>query len=116
MRDPAERLRDILVAIDQIEEYSDRGQSAYEQDKLIQSWFIRHLQIIGEAARALPEDIRARAPSIPWRDVIGMRHVLVHQYFGVDLAVLWEIVANDLPRIKPEIEALLHSLEQSTPT
>lgn len=116
MRDPAERLRDILDAINQIEEYSVQGRSAFEQEKLIQSWFIRHLQIIGEAARALPEEIRTQAPSIPWRDIIGMRHVLVHQYFGVDLAILWEIVANELPRMKPGIEALLHQLERSTPT
>ncbi len=116
MRDPAERLRDLLEAINQIQEYSDQGRSAFEQEKLIQSWFIRHLQIIGEAARTLPEEIRDLAPSIPWRDFIGMRHVLVHQYFGVDLEILWEIVANDLPRLKPEIEALLHRLEQSTPT
>ena len=56
------------------------------------------------------------APTIPWRDIIGMRHVLVHQYFGVDVSVLREIVENDLPRLKPELERLLHNLEQARPT
>ena len=116
MRDPAERLRDILEAMAQIEEYVIQGRSAFEQDKLIQAWFMRHVQIIGEAARALPEEIHALAPTIPWREVIGIRHVLVHQYFGVDLSVLWEIVENDLPRLKPAVETLLHKVEQTRPT
>jgi len=113
MRDPAERLRDILEGINKIEEYSDRGKSAFEGDPLIQNWFLRHLQIIGEAARALPESIRDISPSIPWRDVIGMRHILVHQYFGIDLEVVWQIVSTDLPKIKPEMEALLKNIEAS---
>jgi len=61
MRDPKERLYDILEAIAAIERYLDRDKSAFEGDELLQVWFLRHLQIIGEAARALPEDVRALA-------------------------------------------------------
>jgi uncharacterized protein with HEPN domain len=62
MRDPRERLRDILDAIAAIDRYRDRGKATFEEDELLQVWFLRHLQIIGEAARALPEDVRALAP------------------------------------------------------
>ena len=76
MRDPRERLRDILDAIGHIERYTKRGRDAFEHDELIQSWVVRHLQIIGEAARALPEDVHRLAPEIPWAKMIGIRHIL----------------------------------------
>jgi uncharacterized protein with HEPN domain len=65
VRDPRERLEDILEAIGHIDRYAARGREAFEADELIQSWFVRHLQIIGEAARALPEGVRAKMPDIP---------------------------------------------------
>ena len=84
MRDPSERLEDMLEAIAHIERYAARGREAFEKDELVQSWFVRHLQIIGEAARALPEDVLIRAPEVPWSKIVGMRHILVHDYFGID--------------------------------
>ncbi len=89
MRDARERLQDILDAIDHIQRYAARGREAFEADELLQNWFVRHLQIIGEAARLLPEEIRATAPDIPWSEIIGMRHILVHNYFGIDTQVVW---------------------------
>ncbi len=97
MRDPKERLRDILEAIAAIDRYRDRDQSAYDQDELLQVWFLRHLQIIGEAARRLPEEIRNLAPDIPWHKMIGMRNILVHGYFAIDLDVVWDAVQLDVP-------------------
>ena len=76
MRDPRERLRDILDAIGRIESYAVRGRRAFESDELLQSWFVRLLQIIGEAVRALPQDVRDRAPDVPWSKIVGMRHIL----------------------------------------
>lgn len=64
MKDPKEQLRDMLEAIAAIERYLHRGKTAFEQDELLQNWFVRNLQIIGEAARALPEEVRALAPEI----------------------------------------------------
>ena len=77
MRDPKERLRDILEAIAAIDRYRNRERRVFEQDEMLQVWFLRHLQIIGEAARGLPEEIRNLAPDIPWRKIIGMRNILV---------------------------------------
>ncbi len=84
MRDPTERLRDILDAIAALERHQGGGRDSFETDELLQAWFLRHLQIIGEAARALPDDVRKLAPEIPWVNVIGMRNVLVHGYFDID--------------------------------
>ena len=112
MRDPRERLRHILEAIAQIERYASRGRQAFEGDELIQSWVVRRLQIIGEAARALPQTVRDRAPDIPWSEMVGMRHVLVHDYFGVDTEMVWGVVERELPPLKQQIEALLAALER----
>jgi len=115
MRDPKERLRDILEAIAAIERYRDRGRSAFEQDEMLQVWFLRHLQIIGEAARRLPEEIRHLAPDIPWHKIIGMRNVLVHGYFEIDTDIVWDAVQRDVPALKPKIERLLQRLETKEP-
>ena len=112
MRDPRERLQDILEAIGHIDRYAARGREAFEADELIQSWFVRHLQIIGEAARALPEEIRAKMPDIPWSKVIGMRHILVHDYFGIDTEVVWDAVQRDLPSLREKITSLLRYLDE----
>ena len=114
MRDPKERLRDILEAIAAIDRYRDRDRSAFDQDELLQVWFLRHLQIIGEAARRLPEEIRNLAPDIPWHKIIGMRNVLVHGYFEIDLDVVWDAVQQDVPLLKPAVEALLKNLEDQS--
>jgi uncharacterized protein with HEPN domain len=104
VRDPNERLRDKLEAIAAIERHLDCDKAAFEQDELRQAWFLRHLQIIGEAARALPAGIRALATEIPWSKIIGIRNVLVHGYFGID--IVWLAVTNDAPALKPAILSL----------
>lgn len=110
MRDPKERIRDILDAIEHIERYSVQGRARFENDELIQSWFTRHLQIIGEVARLILEDVRKRAPEVPWSKMIGMRHILVHDYFRIDTEIVWQVVANDLPRLKSYLQGLLKTL------
>ncbi len=112
MRDAHERLQDIVEAIDRIERYVSRGREAFEKDELIQNWFIRHLQIIGEAARGLPQDVRDRTSQVPWSKIIGMRHILVHGYFRIDNDVVWQVAARDLPQLKPQIEQALKMVQQ----
>ena len=68
---------------------------------------VRHLQIIGEAVGHLSEDARARYPDVPWRSIIGMRHVLVHGYFEVDLDLIWLVIENELDRLKSTIRSAL---------
>lgn len=81
---------------------------------MLQTWFVRHLQIIGEAARATPEEIRALAPEIPWLQIAGMRNILVHGYFEVDTDLVWDAATRDLPALKPAIERLLATLNPAS--
>ena len=93
-----------------IERYASRGRRTFEADELVQNWIVRHLQIIGEVARALPESIKARAPAVPWAKIIGMRHILVHDYFGIDTDIVWDVVERDLPTLKRQLEDLLATI------
>ncbi len=92
MRDDRERLKDIEEAIERIDKYAAQGRSAFEQDDLIQVWIVHHLMIIGEAARALTPAFRTQNAEIPWTQIIGMRNILVHQYFGIDIDLVWAAV------------------------
>ena len=110
MKDDRERVLHILDAIERIERYTIRGQDTYGDDELIQNWMIWHLQVIGEAARSLSEPFRERHPEIPWAKIIGMRHILVHEYFGIDLAIVWQSVSTDVPNLKRFLEQALQGL------
>lgn len=106
MRDYRERILDILEAITQIEKYAARGREAFENDELVQTWTVHYLEIIGEAARALPDDFKQKHANVPWQKIIGMRNILVHHYFGIDTDVVWAVVKNDLPDLKKKIDAI----------
>jgi uncharacterized protein with HEPN domain len=110
VRDARERLRDILEAIEKIERYSARGREDFITDELVQTWIVRHLQIIGEAARGVPADVRNLVPEIPWPKITGMRHVLVHDYFGIDLDLVWAVVEHELAPLRTGITQLLERL------
>jgi len=111
LRDASELLRDILEAIAAIERYQDRTRAELEADEMLQVWFLRHLQIIGEAARMLPPDVRNLAPDIPWSKIIGMRNVLVHSYFDVDTDIVWDAVQKEIAPLKASVERLLEKLD-----
>lgn len=81
MRDDTERLLDILEAIERIERYSVQGEEAFRENELIQNWMTRNIQVIGEAARSISQNVKDQNSQVPWSKVIGMRHVLVHDYF-----------------------------------
>ena len=63
--------------------------------------------MIGEGALGLSKDFKDRTPEIPWSDIVGMRHVLVHKYFEIDLDIVWRVVTEDLPRLKSQIRSVL---------
>ncbi len=107
MRDDHERLRDILEAIDAILKYARRGKTAFESDELIQTWILHHLLILGEVATGLSDSFREQSDHMPWRKIIGMRNILIHHYFGIDLKAVWDVVDIELPKLKEAIDALL---------
>lgn len=110
MRSNRERLEDILGAIESIEKYADRGYEIYFRDELVQVWVVHHIQVIGEAAANLSSEIRDQYPDMPWSDIIAMRNVLVHQYFGIDLQEIWDTVDTDLPVLKSQVQGILREL------
>jgi len=79
----------------------------FESDEILQYATLRALQIVGEAARRISEEFRPAQPQIPWQAIIGMRHRLVHEYFRIRVLVVWNVVQDDLPRLIPQLEALV---------
>jgi uncharacterized protein with HEPN domain len=109
MRSPQERLLDILEAIACIERYVALGKARFLEDELIQVWMVHHLERIGEAAARLGREFHEAHPQVPWREMVAMRNLLVHEYFSVDLEEVWETVVRDLPLLKAQIQTLLES-------
>lgn len=110
MRPDRDRLGDILEAIEQIRERFPTTEEELAGSRLLQVWVIYHLQVIGEAANNLSAAFVAAHPEIPWKDIVDMRHVLVHQYFGVDLVTVWRTVTHDLPALEQAVRAILAEL------
>lgn len=107
MRDDRGRLADILEAIERIAKYASQGRETFLTDELVQNWVINHIQIIGEAARALSAGFKEKHPELPWSEIVGMRNILVHDYFGINLDEVWNVVERDLPEFKHKIEAIM---------
>jgi uncharacterized protein with HEPN domain len=111
MRSDRERLLDIQEAIDKIEQHASSDIEAFADDEMQQVWVIHHLQTVGEAAYGLSQRFKANHPQIPWDQIVGMRHVLVHGYFEIDLDIVWAVIEKDLPPLKSAIEAILRQQE-----
>ncbi len=107
MRSPHERLRDILEAIQRIERFLPITIDDLIDNEERQVWFVHHLQIIGEAARSIPDEVHSQMPGVPWRQWVGLRHILVHEYFGIDVAAVQGAVSHDLAPLKLSVSAWL---------
>jgi uncharacterized protein with HEPN domain len=107
MKDDAVYLQHILDAVEKVEHYTLGGRDAFFADAMIQDAVIRNLEIIGEAVRNLSADLRHRHPEVPWRSITALRNVLIHEYFGVDLEIVWRLVTRRLPTLKRHVAALL---------
>jgi uncharacterized protein with HEPN domain len=112
MRSNRERLLDILEAVERIEKYAIRGKAAFIEDELIQNWMVNHINLIGEACRALPNEFQASHAGVPWADIIAMRNLLVHHYFGIDVEAVWLVVERDIPELKLNIQSILIGLTE----
>ena len=80
---------------------------AFCTDKKTVDAVVRNLEVIGEAARHVPEEMRVRFPDVAWSDMSDMRNVLIHEYFGVDLPILWNTIRSDLPPLLPILKSIL---------
>ena len=114
MRSDVDRLRDILEAVDAIGKYTSQGRSLFDSDELVRIFCLHHIEIVGEAASRLSEELRKRHPVAPWRNIIAMRNALIHGYFDVDWEIVWAVASNELQPLKEAIGGIL-TAEKWTP-
>lgn len=97
-------LLDVLESVDKIEEYTaGKEEQDFLDDTLLQDAVLRRLEVMGEAVKGMPGDVRKEHPDVPWNEIAGLRDVLIHQYFGVKLERVWRIVENDLPALREKL-------------
>ncbi|MBN2302966.1 MAG: DUF86 domain-containing protein [Anaerolineae bacterium] len=117
MRTDETHLLDMLISARRIQEFSaDLTQSQFNASQLHQSAIIRELQVIGEAARLIPDDTKAEHNGISWDQIAGMRNRLVHEYFRISLQVVWETVMNDIDSLVEQLEAIIPPPSDSEPS
>jgi len=97
----------MLEAIDRIERYASLGRARFDSDELVQTWILFHLRILGQATRALSADFLEAHPEIPAAGIVGMRNIIVHQYFGIDKDLVWASVVRELGPLRVAIQGLL---------
>ena len=108
MREYKTYLKDILKAINKIEKYTlNLSFEDFTQNPLIQDGVIRNLEIIGEAIKNIPDDVKKANPEVEWKKIAGLRDILIHAYFGIDVNIIWDIVKNKIPALKGKISQML---------
>ena len=101
-------LHEVLECCDDIQSYvSGYTRTSFVADKKTQDAVIRKIEIIGEIVKRLPSVIKINAPDIPWKDIAGMRDILIHEYASVDVNETWVVVTSDIPKLRRNIEKLL---------
>jgi len=109
-KDPQIFLKHILESIEWIEKDTEGMQKDdFLKNVPIQDAVIRRIEIVGEAIRNLPPDIKEENKDVSWQDIMDMRNKIIHEYFGVDLELVWEVVKKDTPELKKKIEEILSS-------
>ena len=104
------RISDILQSIEHIRDYTqDMIQSEFEADQKTIDAVLRNLEIIGEAARHVPETVTEKHPDIPWDEMRAIRNIIIHEYFGVNLNIIWHTPQVNLPSIVDRLEAILRN-------
>lgn len=106
MRTDADRLSDILEAIAKIKERAAGSLETFEHDEMLQVWVIHHLQVIGEAARGISQGIKDQCPEAQWPQIVALRNILVHEYFGLNLHQVWTMAQQDLPKLEKQIQRI----------
>ncbi len=96
---------DIIASCRKVERFvSGMDRKAFEADERTFDAVIRNIEVIGEAAKNLPLDVRGRVPQVDWRKITGMRDILAHAYFGIDKDIVWDVVANKVPELRQAME------------
>jgi len=107
-RKPDLYIADILKSVNKIEEYTKRiNEEEFNKNTLIQDAILRRLEIIGEAVKNLPQEFKEQYTDIPWDRIAGMRNIVAHEYFGVNLKRVWKTIKDDIPELKEKIHRII---------
>ena len=107
-----QRLMHILESIEEIENYTaDSNLDIFLQNSMMRFASVKQIEIIGEAANYISEETKVKFTEIQWKQITGLRNVLVHEYFGIDSRLIWQIIVDDIPSLKGKIKEVLLSME-----
>ena len=113
MKDDRFYLIHVTECIARVKEYVTPGQEAFMASNLIQDAVLRNLQTLGESARRLSDETKAQSPEVDWRGIIGFRNVMVHNYLGITLDRVWQVIEKDLPTLEHQIQLIVEKLDQT---
>jgi uncharacterized protein with HEPN domain len=101
-------LQDAVDAIDDVAEFvGNMPLDVFKADKKTLHAVVRNLEVIGEAVKAVPLEVRERHPQVPWQRIAGLRDILIHHYFRIDVDIVWDVVQNKLPELRNQIQIVL---------
>ena len=107
------RLRHILDAINDIEKFiGDKDFKEFTSDKMLQSACIHQLEIIGEASNHFSEQFFKKYDFVEWSEIVGLRNLLIHEYFGVDISIVWQVIKKDIPQLKKNIQKIFDDITE----
>ncbi len=102
-------LADILEAINKIRSYTASfSLESFSKDEKSIDAVVRNLEVIGEAIKNVPDDVRLKYPDVEWKRIAGLRDILIHEYFGIDVVIIWDIIRNKLPVLEAQVKQILN--------